>query len=647
MSVVDVLRTPHDHAGSGAPGVARELTLASIDTTVRHATITIPQLLRHRARTLGKTLALREKDEGIWKRYSWEHYYTRARSVAFGLLSLGIKPGDRIAIASEDTPEWFYADLGAQMIGAIAVGIYPTNPWPELQYIVRHSGARVVVTGDQEQTDKVLDALAREGGLPAVEAIVCVDMKGLRNYRQPNLMSFDALCERGTAYAAGDTSAGRRLDDLIDAASPDDVCIFVYTSGTTGPPKGAMLTHRNLVYAAVTYAEAVGFVGQHFESVCYLPLCHVAERCYSEVMQLVLGGVVNFAESIDTVAFNIREIAPTFFVGVPRIYEKLQQGFLFKLGESSPLRQRIARWCLAAGRTLSDRRQALGNRASVPDQIAFFALYWLMFRNIQRHVGLDRSRNRLCAGASVSPETLRFFDIIGLSVSQGYGLTECGGVGFVQRPSHHLLGGCGLPLRATQWRREADGEILLSSPGVFKGYFLDANASSATVDAEGWLRTGDIVEIMDNGEITVVDRKKAIIITAGGKNIAPSEIENAFKDSEFIKEAIVVGEARKFLGALIQIDYDTVGRWARDRAIAYTNYKSLSQQPEVNELVAGIVNATNKKFARVENIRRFVILEKELDHDDGELTATQKVRRGIIEKKFARELAIIYGTEDK
>jgi len=406
-----------------------------------------------------------------------------------------------------------------------------------------------------------------------------------------------------------------------------------------------MLTHRNLVYASITYAEAVGFERHRFEAVCYLPLCHVAERCYSCVTQLVLGGVVNFAESIDTVAFNIREIAPTFFVGVPRIYEKLQQGFLFRLGESGALRQTFARWCLSAGRILSDRRQARDNRASIAETVAFFALYVLLFRNIQRHLGLDRSRNRLCAGASVSPETLRFFDIIGLPVSQGYGLTECGGVGFIQRRTHHRLGGCGLPLRDTEWRHEADGEIVLRSPGVFKGYFLDETASTATVDAEGWLRTGDIVDLMDNGEITVVDRKKAIIITAGGKNIAPSEIENALKDSEFVKEAIVVGEARKYLGALIQIDYDNVGRWARDRALAYTNYRSLSLLPEVIELVDGIVAATNKRFARVENIRRFVILEKELDHDDGELTATQKVRRGIIEKKFARELALIYDTE--
>ena len=272
--------------------------------------------------------------------------------------SLGLKPGDRVAIAGEDTPEWFYADLGTQMIGAVAVGIYPTNPWVELQYIVRHSGARVVITGDQEQTDKVMDAIANNDGLPALEAIVCVDMKGLRHYGQSQLMSFEKLCELGKRLR---TRKPRRqwqtLDRLIARASPDDVCILVYTSGTTGPPKGAMLTHRNLIYASYIYAEAVGIADKPFESVCYLPLCHVAERCYSEVMQLVLGGTVSFAELIDTVALNIREIAPTFFVGVPRIYEKLQQNFLFRLGESGQLRQGFAKACFAWGRKLSDRRQ--------------------------------------------------------------------------------------------------------------------------------------------------------------------------------------------------------------------------------------------------------------------------------------------------
>jgi long-chain acyl-CoA synthetase len=643
MSVLESPRTEHPPLQASVAPISSAVDGHSLQTALKNAAITIPQLLRQRATMHGDKLALREKEYGIWNPYSWNHYYQTARRVALGLLSLGIKPGDRIAIAGENTPEWFYADLGVQMIGAVAVGIYPTNPWVELQYIVRHSGSRAVITGDQEQTDKVLDAISHNDGLPALEAIVCIDTKGLRQYRQQQLMSFEKLCQLGDAYARDNPEASATLDRLISQGSPDDVSILVYTSGTTGPPKGAMLTHRNLVYAAYIYAKMVGIADKPFEAVSYLPLCHVAERCYGEVTHLVLGGTVSFAESIDTVALNIREIAPTFFVGVPRIYEKLQQGFLFRLGESGQFRQRFVKACLAWGRELSDRRQA--GTTTAFDRLSYALLYVALFRNIQRHLGFARSRHRLCAGASISPETLRFFDIVGRPVSQGYGLTESGGVAFIQTDSHHRLGGCGLPLPDTEWKLDSDGEILLRNPGVFKGYFLDETASTASVEPGGWLRTGDIVEVLDNGEITVVDRKKAIIITAGGKNIAPSEIENALKDSEFIKEAIVVGEAKKYLGAIIQVDFDNVGRWARDKALPYTNYKSLSQLDEVHELIDRVVNETNKRFARVENIRRFAILEKELDHDDGELTATQKVRRALIEKKFARELAIIYQAE--
>lgn len=607
------------------------------------ADITLPQLLRLRATAHPDALAIREKEHGIWKRFTWAHYYGTARLVAFGLQSLGLKRGDRVAVASENTPEWYYADLGAEMLGAPVTGIYPTNPWPELQYIVRHCGARVVFTGDQEQTDKVMDAMANGDGLPDVRAIVCVDTKGMRNYRDDRLMSFDALVERGRAWRKDHPGADEALDAEIDLAKPDDVAIMVYTSGTTGPPKGAMLSHRNLVYAADRYAKATDLERPRFETICYLPLCHVAERCYSMVTQLVIGGIVNFAESIDTVAANVREIAPLSFVGVPRIYEKMQQNFMFRLGDSNWLQRKAADWSLKRGRVLSDRRQR--GKAGLFDR-AEYGLHWLLlFRNMQKHMGLDRSRVRLCAGAAVSPETIRFFDIIGIPVAQGYGLTECGGVGFMQAPGAMRIGAAGVALEGTEWKLLDDGEIVLRSPGVFKGYFLDDSASKSTVDDEGWLHSGDIVEVLDNGEIAVVDRKKAIIITSGGKNIAPSEIENSLKDTGLIKEAIVVGEGRKFLGALIQIDYDSVGRWARDKGLAYTNYKSLSQLPETIDLVDGLVRETNKKFARVENIRKFVILDKELDHDDGELTATQKVRRSIINKKFQRELQIIYGGE--
>lgn len=613
------------------------------DTLLRGET-TLPAMLRAHATERPHEVALREKIHGIWTARTWADYWRDARRTALGLWKLGLQKGDRIIIAAEDVPAWFYADLGAQMIGVQVVGIYPTNPWPEVQYIANHCQAKVAITGDQEQTDKVLDARANGAGLPQLQHVFCVDMKGLRRYQKGWPNSFEQLLGLGDQLAAEDPGAPARLDAAIDSLLPDDVNILVYTSGTTGPPKGAMLTHRNFVYGAYAYAAARQMQGKPFESVCYLPLCHVAERTYSTVLHLITGGRINFAESIDTVASNIREIAPTFFLGVPRIWEKLQQHFEFRMKDSGPLQRAIYRVGMRRGRVLSDRRAAHGRLTAPGDRIEF-AFWWaVLFRNMQRHMGLNRTHTRMCGGASVSPETLRFFDIIGLPVGQGYGLTEAGGLAFVQVPGRPFIAGsCGPAMPGVEWKVAADGEVLVRSAGVFKGYLFDDKGTADIMQEGGWLATGDIVEVRGDQEIAVVDRKKAIIITSGGKNIAPSEIENALKDSPFVREAIVVGEGRKFLGGLIQIDFDSVGRWAAERDLQYTTFKSLTQMREVKELVQGVVDEVNAKFARVENIRKFVLLEKELDHDDGELTATQKVRRGLINKKFARELVQIYG----
>ncbi|MES2480586.1 MAG: long-chain fatty acid--CoA ligase [Pseudomonadota bacterium] len=609
--------------------------------------MTLPQMLRWRARHEPAATALREKSLGIWQGISWREYDERARWVAMGLHKLGLRRGDRIAIAAEGVPEWFFADLGAEMVGVEVVGVYPTNPWQELQYIVRHSQAKVVVCGDQEQTDKVLDALRQGEGLPTLAHIVCIDSKGMRHYDRTRVRSFAGLMELGREALEADTGAAQWLDQEIDAASADDINVLIYTSGTTGPPKGAMLSHRNLTFATCQFAQASGLKAGGYEAVCYLPLCHVAERSYSMVLHLVLGGVVNFAESIDTVAVNIREIAPTFFLGVPRIWEKLQQNIVFSTREAGNLWRPVFDLAMRRGRKLVERRAARGGRRSLLEHAEHGLWHWLLLRNIQRIMGLDRSRVRICGGASVSPETLMFFEILGLQVCQGYGLTESTGMAFVQRPGGaSRVGSCGFPLQGTQMRLAEDGEILLRSPGVFKGYLNDDAGTAATLDEEGWLRTGDIGRLDEAGELMIVDRKKAIIITSGGKNIAPSEIENALRDSPYVREAIVVGDGRKYLGGLIQIDFDTVGRWASENDISYSSYKSLAVHPEVNKLVAGVVSEINKRFARVENVRRFVILEKELDHEDGELTATQKIRRSAIERKFARELSIIYDAQD-
>ncbi|RYX91470.1 MAG: long-chain fatty acid--CoA ligase [Comamonadaceae bacterium] len=613
------------------------------DTLLRGET-TLPAMLRIHATERPGEVALREKIHGIWTARTWADYWRDARRTALGLWKLGLQKGDRIIIAAEDVPAWFYADLGAQMIGVQVVGIYPTNPWPEVQYIANHCQAKVAITGDQEQTDKVLDARSQGVGLPELQHVFCVDMKGLRRYEKGWPDSFEQLLALGDQLLAEDPRAALRLDHAIDSLVPDDVNILVYTSGTTGPPKGAMLTHRCFVYGAYAYAAARKMVGKPFESVCYLPLCHVAERTYSTVLHLITGGRVNFAESIDTVASNIREIAPSFFLGVPRIWEKLQQHFEFRMKDSGRIQRAIYSAGMKRGRVLSDRRAAQGKLTSLPDRAEFAFWYVLLFRNMQRHMGLNRTHTRMCGGASVSPETLRFFDIIGLPVGQGYGLTEAGGLAFVQVPGRPFIAGsCGPAMPGVDWKVGEDGEVFVRSAGVFKGYLFDDKGTADIMRPDGWLATGDIVEVRGDQEIAVVDRKKAIIITSGGKNIAPSEIENALKDSPFVREAIVVGEGRKFLGGLIQIDFDSVGRWAAERDLQYTTFKSLTQMREVMELVQGVVDEVNGKFARVENIRKFVLLEKELDHDDGELTATQKVRRGLINKKFARELVQIYG----
>lgn len=612
--------------------------------TVNRADIpsmTMPQILRERAQQHGSRLALREKTRGLWVRTTWQEYHDRARLTAIGLYALGFRPGDRLAIASDDSPEWFYADLGAQMLGGSALGIYPTNPWPELQYIVRHSKSRFIVCGDQEQTDKVLDAQAEEGGLPDLEQIICVDMKGMRTYSQDQLMSYADLLELG---ARSEAKHGAEVDRLVGAGKPDDVAIIVYTSGTTGMPKGAMLSHGNMLSSASEVARIHGLDEHSYSVLCYLPLCHVAERSFSLVMQLVTGCVVSFAESVDTVVVNLREIAPLGFLGVPRIWEKMQQTIDYRARDTTPLQRRVFDMAMRKGKPIARRRLENGGKfASLRDRLMFMALWLICLRSLQRFLGLNRVRAGFCGGASISEEVLLFFWTLGVPVYQIYGMTECAGVSHSQRPGTTAPGCSGPPIDCIEQKIAEDGELLLRGPSCFKGYLFNDKATQQAY-ADGWLHTGDIVEITQTGEARVLDRKKDILITSGGKNITPSLIENALKDSPYIREAILLGDGRKFLAALIQIDLETTGKWAQSQSIQYTTYRTLAENDEVRKLIEQEVARVNERFARVENIRKFEILKKELDHDDGELTATMKVRRKAIEEKFTAEIETIYGS---
>ena len=594
-------------------------------------------------------VAMREKNRGIWEPTTWRQYERRVQDFALGLQKLGFERGDRVAIASDDTPEWLISDLATEALGGVTVGVYPTNPSYELGYIVRHSECRYIVCGDQEQVDKVLALPADETGVPTIERIICVDMKGMRHATDPRIMSFADVCALGAGPSEQEIDSWWK--DLIARISPGDVNVIVYTSGTTGPPKGAQGTHRGALYTADAAVKKLGLNHENYSVLCYLPLCHLAERIFSIAMHLRTGGVVNFAESIDTVQHNIREIAPTVFLGVPRIWEKMQQLVLVKSQQSPrPLRW-LLKFCFDRAYKRLDARAlrrlpsgALGQMR--PLEAAENFVEWLiMFWPVSRYLGIDRTLVRMCGAAPVSPETLKFFEILGLPVRQVYGLTESGGLTFMQDDEACLNGGVGVPLPGFSFKLAEDGEVLIKGPSVFAGYLKDPEATARTFDADGWLRSGDVGEFATEREIRIIDRKKEIIITSGGKNIAPSEIENALRESIYVKEAIIIGDGRKFLSALIVLDIDTVGNWAQERGLAYTNYRSLAVHPEVKGLIALDVERANQRFARVENIRKFEILEKELDHDDGELTATQKVKRAIVEKKFATEIARIYGKE--
>jgi len=602
---------------------------------------TLPQLLMHWSETIPGELAIREKDLGIWNRITWADYFANVKFFALGLHSLGFGRGDRLAIASEDTPEWLYSDIATQALGGMTVGVYPTNPWPELDYILRHSKSSVVVCGDQEQVDKVLDAEENSGAFPDLKVIVCVDMKGMRGYDRTRLRSFDEVIEAGRDHASGHPEDADFFGECIRATKPDDPAVVVYTSGTTGPPKGALLSHRNLLVASYPLILQFDLTRDRYSVVCYLPLCHVAERIFSTILSLMIGGQVNFAESIDTVQVNLREIAPKVFLGVPRIWEKLQYSASIRIQDARPLARRIYNWGLDLGQAHFRKIEA-GGQLNPVERIKHFAAKILVFNPLKRFMGIDKVHCGFVGGASISPEVVRFFRVIGVPLYQVYGMTESAGLAFFQNAEKATVGAAGVPAPGLQYRIAEDGELEIKHPSVFLGYLDNQKATDETI-VDGWLQTGDVVEQLDNGEIAIVDRKKSIIITSGGKNITPSEIENALKDSIYIAEAIVVGEGRNFLGALLQIDYDTVGKWAQAQGLAYTTFSHLSSLEPIRDLISKEVERVNDAFARVENIRKFVLLKKQLDHDDGEMTATQKVRRNIIETKFKTEMSEIYG----
>jgi long-chain acyl-CoA synthetase len=581
------------------------------------------RLLEH-SRERPDEVAIREKHRGIWREWTWAEYARRVANVAAGLRLLGVGPGDRVAIHAENRPEWVIADLAVQGLGACSVGVYPTSPAAEVEYVLAHSEASVLIAEDEEQLDKAMEVRAR---LPLLRHVVVMDPRGVRE---------EVLTFADIEKDAPDSLAA--YEDSVQALDPAATAILVYTSGTTGPPKGAMISHANLVAAGET-AVALG-TQQGDEVLSYLPLCHVAERLISVIDGVWVPAVVNFGEGGPSFPNDLRDVQPTVFLGVPRVWEKMLATVEIRMSDASRLKRVLYRTCLRQGRRVAPRRMA--GRMSVADRVVMGLCEVLVFRALREKLGMARVRVPLSGAAPIAPQVLEYLWAIGIPVREGYAQTENTAICTLTPDDDIRLGSVGTALPGVEVKIAPDGEILTRSAGVFQGYLNDPVATKSTVDEDGWLHTGDVGELTEDGFLRITDRKKDIIITAGGKNISPSEIENRLKVSPYIREAVVIGDRRKYLTALIGIELETVGNWASRKGIPYTTYADLTTKDEVRALIDTVVQEANEELAQVERIKRFTLMTKELDHEDGELTATQKVKRRALEHRFEPEIEAMY-----
>ena len=593
--------------------------------------LTLPQMLRERAQRDADRVAIRQKDFGIWKPYTWAQYYERASHFAQGLATLGLATDGHLGVISENRIEWVLAQMGASLLGAVTVGVYPTSPTPEVAYVVGHADIDVMVCEDQEQVDKVLEALEQ---LPRLRKIIMVETKGLRDYppeQRALIASFKDVEQLGAQVGRQ-----RLIEEALARQQLDDIGLMIYTSGSTGKPKGAMISWRNMrgVVPGIVERLELDAGASHLS---YLPLCHVAEQMLSTFVPIYLGSQVNFGESIRTVQEDLREVAPSMFLGVPRIWEKLHASIAIKRQETGALRRALFERAQAVCAPLAEKPRA---RWSLGERLRYAAAYWLVFRALQNFCGLRRVRVALTGAAPIAPDVVRFFRTLGVPLIEVYGLTESSGMVTGHQLDDVVVGTVGPVTDGVEHRVADNGELQIRGEMVFAGYYKSPEATAQTI-VDGWLHTGDVVR-QEGGQIRIVDRLKDIMITAGGKNLTPSEIENTMKGSPYIKECIVVADGRKFVSALVQIEADTVGKWAEARRIAFTHFRSLVETPEVRQLIEDEVAKGNARLAQVAQIRRFHLLTKELDHDDGEVTATMKVRRASIYKAYAAEIEALY-----
>ncbi|MBX3658493.1 MAG: AMP-binding protein [Ramlibacter sp.] len=596
---------------------------------------TIPAMFWNAVEKRGPQVWMRQKKLGIWRSWTWQQTAEAVREIAGGLMSLGFAPGECASILSNTVIEWVLADLAVLSAGGVANGIYPTDAASQVHYLCEDSRTTVLFVEDDEQLDKALEVRAQ---LPGLRKIVVFDMDGLRELSDPGVISLAALRELGRDYNV------RQGDDLmrrVRACKPGDLAILVYTSGTTGKPKGAMHSHAGLVYTVRGYNTLVA-QDDTDERMCFLPLCHIAERLGGEYFAMYTGSILNFVENPETVPENVREIAPTVFTAVPRVWEKFYSGVMIALKEASPLQQAAYAWSIGVGTQIADRVLA-GQPVDGLLRFKFTLARWLTLNNVRKLIGIHRARFCVTGAAPISPELVKWYLALGVPMLEVWGMTETCGASTGIPASRIKPGSIGPAADYNEVRIDPDtGEIRVRGPNVFMGYLNQPEKTAETIDADGWLHTGDVGVMDEDGYFRITDRMKDIIITAGGKNITPSELENELKFSPYITDAVVIGDKLPYLTVIIMIDQENVEKFAQDHDVPFSNYASLTRAAPVQELIQGEIDRVNKKFARVEQIKKFFLLETQLTAEDEELTPTMKLKRKLVQQKYAPQIEAMY-----
>jgi long-chain acyl-CoA synthetase len=597
---------------------------------------TFPKLLARNARLHPSKVALREKELGIWQSYTWAQYLEAVRELALGFRALGLARGDKVAIVGGNRPEWVMSELAAQAMGAASVGVYQDSTLTEVAYVIDHCDAEIIVAEDQEQVDKILDMTDR---LPKVKAVVYTDPRGLRSYRHPALASFEAVRDRGRSLLAREP---RTFDEEVAKGTADDLAIISYTSGTTGFPKGAMLSFRNMLAMGLSLHEADPKRADD-EFVSFLPLAWIGEQMMCLSSALAVGFTVNFPEKPETVMENIREIGPHVMFAPPRVWENIVSTVQVRIMDTTPFKRFMYERLMPIGYRVADLRFA-GKRVPPTWRLLEALGHALLFRALKDRLGLSRLRTASTGGAALGPDVFRFFHALGVPLKQIYGQTEIAGISCIHRDGDIRFHTVGVPIPGTELRISESGEILSRSASVFIGYYKNEAATAEAV-RDGWLHSGD-AGYMEDGHLVVIDRVKDVMRLADGTQYSPQFIENRLKFSPYVKEAVVVGTGRPYLAALLCIDMGIVGKWAERQKIGYTTYTDLSSKREVYDLVEREVAKVNETLPAAARVEKFVLLYKELDPDDDELTRTRKVRRNVVEERYGDVIAAVYGERE-